>query len=258
MTKYAQEATEVLSWTPPSLASIPNPPVLLLKPGTRRERRIYSRMLVEEGLRLHSQAAFRDETIKGLKELWSPEIFAENEGRLKAYWDAFDQHQRDNEGAKDPSPFDHPDREPVEEMSRRITRAWAPLREMAADIISYNEDAPAVMVAILLAGWKNIDLPFLLVEGTVPLDRVEDLEARLEAVENDPEHRKIEGVQPGLAAMQLRAKCAERLFLTEAERKNSASPSLSISTPQPSTENGAVEEAGTSAASDISTETPAS
>lgn len=254
MTDVSYDAGERRWFIPPSLANLPSPPAFLLRPGTRRDRRAYSKMLVKEGLQLHRPAALRAETIKGLQALWSPEIFEEYEGRIKSYWDAADQHGKEYEGADVVPLFEHPDKEAMDDLSRRITDSWQPLRAMVADIISFNADSPTVLLSLLVDSWKGIDVPFSRAEGVVSLDTLEAVEDALLAIERKAIAEKIAGVGEGLAFLQLRAEASGLLFLTKEQEKNSASPSLSTSTPPNSMTDGKAEEPGSSTASEPSTE----
>ncbi|PZU59831.1 MAG: hypothetical protein DI547_04970 [Sphingobium sp.] len=213
-------------------------------------------MLVREGLRLHSQEDFRKETLLGLEALWSPEHFAEYEGRLRGYWDAFDQFQTEHAGTDDAPDFEHPDAGAVDDLTRRVTASWRPLRDLAADLIAFNADSPTIMLSVLVDGWKHLDVPFAREEGVVTLDKLEDVEDALLAVEREAMERKIEGVSPSLAWLQLRAEAGARLFLSRTEEKNSASPSLSPPTPSISLTDGPEIPDGTSTASETSTSTP--
>ena len=93
MTKYP---SKVGSWSNlrPTLTSIPVPPIFLLRPVTERDRRRLRKLAIREGLAKHSIADLRNETLAGLQDLWTQEVFAEQEGRLRAYWDAYDQYER--------------------------------------------------------------------------------------------------------------------------------------------------------------------
>ncbi|WP_164975647.1 hypothetical protein [Sphingobium fluviale] len=61
--------------------------------------------------------------LTGLQSLWSEDVFAAHEGRLRSYWDAYDQYEREMEGVDEPAPFEHPDTQQMIELSERITRA---------------------------------------------------------------------------------------------------------------------------------------
>jgi hypothetical protein len=226
MTSYPIEAAETVAFTPPSLRNLPTPPTFTLRPGTRRDKRLFERLLTEENLRSHDKHAVRDEMLKALKELWSEETFYAEEGRLKSYWDASDQFaELGGEGE-----FNHPDKAHVENLNERIVDAWPPLRKMVADIREVRSESPRHLLRIVLIGWTGIDLPFAREGGTVPVERIDDLEAAIGVLEAG--HKgAVEGVDPGVAFVQLCLEASKMLFLSEIERKNSVSPSPSTSTP---------------------------
>lgn len=251
------EATDILDFTPDSLANIVPKPVFRLKAGSRREREKYQHLVVSEGLRYHTQESLRAETLRGLQELWSPDVFAEQQGRLKAFWDAVEQHHKAIEGVEDPPAFEHPDMAAVQALTDEVTRAWPPLRTMGADNLTFTNNSPALMLSIILKGWSNFDCSFGMHGGVIPLDKIEELEEALQSAEQKASAEKIDGVgQPGTAFLQLCAAAGKRLWLSRSEEKNSSSPAPSAPT-QPPSETGGEEIAGTSKAQASSNETPA-
>jgi hypothetical protein len=100
----------------------------------------------------------------------------------------------------------------MEELFGRAREAWEPLRAMAADNIAFHADSPSIMLAVLLDGWSNLDVPYGRAAGIVTLDRLEQVEAALEAIERDPAYKDVEGIDPGLAWLQLCAEAARLLF----------------------------------------------
>ena len=258
MARFPLEASEIERFTPPSLANIPTPPVFLLRAGSRRDRRTYQRLLIEEGLTHHSQDKFRAETIRGLQALWSPEIYEQHVPRLKHFWEAIDQHAEAQKGKDTPDPFvfDPDEQSALAELNSRITKAWAPLRKLAADNILYSSEAPSVMLSILLVGWEHAQISYARADGRVSLDLLEELEDALADMEQ--QHAGIEGVgMPGTAFMQIATKATNRLFLDESMEKNSASPPPSSATPPDSKTDGKGKALGTSKASATSKTTPA-
>lgn len=253
------EASDILEFTPPSLANLPSPPVFLLKPGTRRDREQYPKRLRIEGYQIHSDAAMRLEAEHGLRELWDEETFNANIGRLYVYWNAIDAHAKEHEGNPAPPPleFDKVEQAEIEALIGRMTKAWEPLREMEADIIDFRNGSPVVMLSLVLIGWRNIDVSFAKAGGIVSLDKLEHVEKALRVIEADARAAKIEGIGlEGTAYLELCVAAGQRLFLSEAQEKNSSSPAQSPAIQPDSKENGQASESGKSKAPEPSPQTP--
>lgn len=257
MTRYPVEASEIQRYTPESLANLPSPPVFLIKPATRREKRLHQRLILESGLSRHTDASIREEMIRGLAELWSPDQFAEYEPRIRDYWNALDQWLA--RVAKLPPEerikevFEHPDQVAVDEVISRIYKIWQPLLVMVADNIEFREQAPMLTLSCMLTGWEHVGTPFVLTGNFVPLDTIEDIADWLGKLEAD--HQDIEGVQAsGTAFAQLTLETGKALMLSEEERKNFDSPS-----PTPSSQDSSIgEEATASSSKELATpDTPA-
>lgn len=252
MTKYPLEGGELVEFTPDSLTSIPVPPIFLLRPVTERDRRRLRKLAIREGLAKHSIADLRNETLAGLQDLWTQEVFAEQEGRLRAYWDAYDQYEKEMEGVEEPPSFEHPDIAMMVDLSERITRAWPPLLKMIADNNEYDETWPKLIASIVIAGWKNLDFRYERDEGVVLLDCLDRLGGKLSDL-----YQEIEGNDASnIPFIQLLTAAIKMFTTNKDEEKNSASPSKSSSTPPTSKGTGKVTKAGSSTAKS-SSETPA-
>ncbi|BBD98049.1 hypothetical protein SAMIE_1015500 [Sphingobium amiense] len=255
MASVPYEASEIERFTPASLAHLETPPVFRLRAATRRERRRYDRLMVEEGLRRHDKDAMRDEIIRGLRALSSDDEFERWEMLLRAHWEAadeFENEHRDLAPEKIPA-FVPPG--PSEDEIARVTRGvhenWGPLRKMAADNLIFNREAPALLISVILSGWSGLCTPFRSHEGTIPLDTIDALDKDLAKLEQDND------LSPGKAFVDLYVAATNRMFLSGDAEKNSSSPAPSPSDQQ-TTSHGAESPAGTSKASATSPETPAS
>lgn len=248
---YPASTREAEAFTPASLANMTSPPSFRIKPASEADKRALGKLLITENLRHHPAKAIREETLRGLRAGWSEDDYAANEGRIRAYWDAFDQHVEATSGEASPTPFEHEDSEAMEALSKQVFEAWPPLRGMAADNADYDATWPSVILSVMLTGWKNLDVKFRREARIIPLDTIALIRKQLDKLERE------EGAIEGVAFMQLCAKAAGLFGLTGDEEKNSASPSPSAKTPTTSTTDGP-ESAGTSStASASSTETPA-
>lgn len=217
------EGGELQRFTPPSLASLPTPPVFLLRAGTRRDRRTYSARLLDEGLTHHPQHRFRTETLHALEALWDAAAFEQHAPRLRQFWDAVDQHIAANEHREEPAEFayDPAELEAVNDLIRRCAEAWEPLRRLSRDNLLFSAEAPSVMLSIVLAGWEGVALSYGRADGAVPLDLLEQLEETLAQTERDAAKGDITGVgKPGTAFAELTTEASGRLFLSKADEKN--------------------------------------
>ncbi|EQA97277.1 hypothetical protein [Sphingobium sp. HDIP04] len=254
MASVPYEASEIHRFTPDALANIENPPVFRLRAVSRRERRRYDRLMIEEGLRLHDREAMRAETLRGLRALSSDDEFETWEPLLRQHWDARDEWEEEHRG----KPIDDipdftcpgPSDEEISTVTRGIHENWPPLRKLAADNVIFNREAPALLISVVLAGWSGIATPFSSREGVLSLDTVEALDADLTELE------KANGLPEGKAFVELYVEASNRMFLSKEAEKNSLSPPPSP-TDQPTSTTGTESQNGTSTASAISDETPA-
>lgn len=254
MASIPYEASEILRFTPASLAEIDTPPVFRLRAASRRERRRYDRLMIEEGLRRHDKEAMRAELLRGLRELSSDDEFETWEVLLRQHWDARDEFEEEH---KDTTLDEVPDFVPpgpsvdeISQVTRGIHENWPPLRKMAADNLIFNREAPALLISVMLSGWSGIGTTFVSREGAIPLDTIDQLDKDL--VQLEEEH----GLSPGKAFVELYIAATNRMFLSKEAEKNFSSPAPSP-TGQPISNSGAESTAGTSKASAISTSTPA-
>lgn len=255
MASVPHEASEIERFTPASLADIENPPSFRLRAASRRERRRYDRLLIEEGLRRHDKEDMREEMIRGLRALTSDEEYETWALNLRQHWDAVDAWEDEHKGmpADELPAFEAPgpDEAAIAKVTRGIHENWPPLRKMAADNLLFGREAPALLISIIVSGWSNLDTPFVSREGVLPLDTVDRIDADLAALE------KANGMDEGKAFVELYVAATGRMFLSEETEKNSSSPPPSP-TDQPTMKTGAVSVHGTSKALAISTKTPAS
>lgn len=222
------ESSETLDFTPEQLeAKMEKPPRFRLRAVEHREKRFFDRLMIEEGVRQHSTDAFRAEILRGLEATATPESAAELELRLKAFWEALDDHEK--EQAELPldqrKPFDHPDKARIEELGEKIADSWLPLRQMTADNADAAAMLPLIAVAIAVSGWSNLDARY---EKDRNFITIESATSVMEALRKlDETH----DVSPGLSWLKLTTKALGRIFLSKEQEKNSESPSPSSSLP---------------------------
>ena len=255
MASVPYEASETKRFTPASLANLESPPVFRLRAVSRRERRRYDRLMIEEGLRRHDKEAMRDELLRGMRALSSDDEFELWEAHLRLHWEARDEWEDEHKG----KPLDEipdfappgPSEDDIATVTRGIHENWPPLRKMAADNVIFNREAPALLLSVVVSGWSGIDTPFVSREGCIDLDTIDKLDADLSKLE--AQH----GLDQGKAFVELYVAATDRMFLSKDAEKNSSSPPPSP-TDQQTLSNGQESTTGTSKASATSDETQAS
>lgn len=218
------EASELEAFTPSVLNNLAVPPVFTLRPASGREWRKYQYIMRAEGLEYHDQEAFRAETLRALKALWSDDDYEPNASRLRNFWLLIDQN-----GNPDPV-----EAEAVNELTERLAREWRPLSAMAADNMRFVDESMKIAVSMFVVGWSGVGVPYGREAGRVPLEKIDQLEDWLLAQEKEAKANQVEGVdKPGTAFVQLCNSAYSRLHLTGQEEKNSESPP-----PAPQGQNG--------------------
>jgi hypothetical protein len=248
------EASHIKRFTPASLAEIEGAPVFLLKAGSRRDRLRHEEIMAEEHLNHYDQESIRAETLRGLEALWSPDDYEIWAPRLQMFWEARDQWVEENRDLEEKAPFEFTDFDPAEvrSLSSRVSENWPPLRKMAIANLKFDREFPKQIGSIILVGWSGIEAKFERADGLVSLDAIDLLERDLAKIEFE----RL-GTKSGAIFAELMLECANRLFLSASAEKNSASQPPSSTAP-PISNNGQELQAGTSKASEISPETPAS
>lgn len=249
------EASETLVYSPANLeAKMDVPPRFRLRAVSHREKRHFDRLLNEEGLRQHSTEAIRAEMLRGLVEVGTPETAAELEPRVKAFWEALDDHDKEQAElpAEERTAFDHPDLERIQQLGNEIAYVWKPLRKMTADNVDYLAMLPLISVAVAVQGWEGLEALFEKDRGFLTVECADAVRKALSDLD------EAHGIDAGLSWSQLYTKALSRIFLPKDQEKNSASPSPSSNPPSNTKTDGQVSPAGTSPASATLTETPAS
>lgn len=241
------EASETLVFTPPSIATAEGAPNFTLRAATTREKRFRRRLLAVEGLAYHSEEDLRAEILNALQtSLWGAEKFATHSQPLKDYWSTLDDFRNQRKDQPDLEwSYDPEIEKAVLKLLRDVEQVWKPLGEMKADNIDFNEIFAAATVAVIVQSWTGIDLKPDTDRGYLTVDCVDALAQRLSRFAQkhaDPQDK--DGVAGRLAWMELVNACSGRMALDEDEEKNSVSPSLSETSPAPSTETEILEADG--------------
>ncbi len=213
---------EIDGYTPPSLKDVSPRVVFRLRPATPRDKRAFNKLAMVEGLRAHDLDSLRRVQLSELKNLWSDEQYLINAPRLEAAWAAQDQ------GVD----VDADEIAAMSDLLDKLQRASRPLRQMIADNDAFEDDAPKIMLAILLDGWSGIDAVFRREEGAVTLDALDVAQEALILLEK-LNVGKVAGVLPGLGWAQLANHVLGAMGFTKADEGKSQSPSSS-----PSDQNG--------------------
>lgn len=251
------EASEVLAFTPASLAKFDGAPVFRLRASTTRDKRFHRRLLLEYGIRYHDRDAIRAEVIAGLESLWDADAFAQHSPVIKALWEARDDFEKQNADAiKKGEPelewsYDSQIEDAVDELVRKVSQEWKPLRVMIADNADYGAMSGALIVAVTVQTFTGLPVKALKDRGYTTVETAEAIETALSNLEN--EH----GVAEGTAWAELIIACSQRMYLDKEEAGNSASQSPSPTAPVPSSEMSTLAKDGKSPELELSSETPA-
>lgn len=245
------EGSEVLSFTPNSLKDLEGAPVFRLRASTSREKRFHRRLLLEQGIRYHDRDTIRAEVLSGLKELWDEDAFLQHSPVIKALWEARDDFELQLKD--DPNlewSYDAELENAVDELVRKVSQEWKPLRIMVADNADYGSLAAPLLVMVTVSGFAGLEVKALKDRGYLTLETVEAVEAALSALE------KRHGLVQGTAWAELTVACSQRMYLTEEEAGNSESPSPSETAPAPLSETNTSGKDGKSPELELSSETP--
>lgn len=228
------EASETLAFIPPSLREMPGAPTFTLRACTWREKRAARKLTESEGIEFHSTGALRAEARAGLKKLWA-ERADEFLPRVEAWWDANDAFDKEREGNPEALfEFDDDEAEAIRTLLDRLEKMHRPLATMIADNSDYIEMRYPVLVAIAVTSWTGLSTVREIEGGYLSLGCVMALLEELHAL------ARANGVTIGqVPFLELGSACHDRMYLSEAEAKNSAAPSPSETPPEVSTTTGA-------------------
>lgn len=248
---FPVEASDTLAFTPPSLAHLEKPPVFYLRAATMREKRFRMRLLREAMLETHDKRALREETLKGLRKVWTPAQFEEHSPRITEYWQEIDDFilQRQDDPDLELG-IEQEEVERIESLFREVARRHTPLARMHADNADYEDMLPVATIAVAVESWEGFDVTPDMDRGYLTLDCVNAIDEKLIDLRSNDGHR---GASARIAWLELYVAAEQRFSLSQEEAKNSESPSPSKTAPAPSSENGPKD--GTSPASAISKKT---
>lgn len=244
------EQSERVDFTPASLKDVPSAPVFVLRSPTRRDERHHRRLIREEGIVRHPEESIRAEIFTALKALWSPEDYDQHAPRIREYFEALDAYRL--QLADDPDlTFEWDGEEAIQRVVSDAVRTWPELRRMTADNAEANEMQAPLIAAVIVESWTGLATRRELDRGYLTTGCAESLIADLGAFEkaNEKKHK----LKAGTAALELFVAAMNRLYLSDEEVGNSASPSPS---PSPPTSSPAKKGRGRSKASASSPATP--
>lgn len=246
------EASEELAFTPASLAKIEGAPVFYFRTATHREKKFHRRLLREEGIEYHPADVVREEMLKGLEMLWTPEHNAQYTPILKEYWQALDDYALQlKDDPKLVWEFDLAVQDACDNLVRGISQQWKPVGRMLADNAEVQDMGVNLYGLVMIKAWKGLDVTRDLDRGYITYDCLEALKAALQKFEKA---NPREGFEPGLAWKEVLLAANACMTLSREEAKNFVSPSPSKDPQSPSNESS---EAGTSQASALSVTKPA-
>lgn len=263
-TTYPLEAGE-RAFVPASLAHLKNPPTFILRDGTPREKAEHLSILRLDKKRHHSTEAMRDALFEGLAQLSTPEEFGEWEPRIREFFDAADQHDKELSEAIAALPEDATDEDraslPTFEFEGKaevlacidgVQSEYQKCLILDNDNMRFRMAQPHAIAAVVIVDVHNLDVDlvrdrqgkYLTMDCAMEVAEALVLAAAKERVASPP-----------LAVAELNEECQLSLFLGKRRAKNSASPVPSDPAPDHSkTGTGATD--GKSKASGTSAKTP--
>lgn len=207
-------------FTPRSLENVVPKPIFRFRPATVRDQKRFGHLLALDGLRLFPNEAIRAAMLRVLEENWSKDVFERERKRLMNIWEKIDQDIT----------VDPKEQEALAELTVRCVECSPLLRQMDADNRRFGDEAPGVALSMFVAGWKNVDAPFALEAGRVSYESLFELQKAIKVLETRAKDEKVEGVNPGLAYVELGIHAFNLLNLNQDEEKNSSAPSPSSET----------------------------
>lgn len=224
------EASDLLAFTPPSLAEIEGAPVFMLLAPTHREKKHRRRMLIENQVKHHTQDAIQAEVLKAVESTF-PDLYEKYSGVIEAYWQA--KKDFDLQAKTEPDlvwQYDEEVEDRIKKLFEAATQSWPPLGEMMADNVEYGEFAVVSLICCTVKSWTGLETRRDIRRGYLTIDCAESLDQELAAYE------AAHGLEPvGMAAVELMNACHARWNLDKDKEKNSVSPPPSETTPPIST-----------------------
>lgn len=211
------ERSETQDFIPESLLPMgDDAPVFRLKAPSERCRRRFRQICGDDGLTLYDNEDFNAEKLKAIDLYWEADVAVQY--RLK-FVEIIEKAKQGIELAPEELAW-------VNDLEEQLFEAHKPLRVMRRKTGEFNEFAPRYALAVYLAGWRNIDVPFRLDAGVIHSESIEALSKALSKL--GAKHTPGANSTPFL---ELYVAAAARLSLTQDDEKNS--PSLPpITSPQ--------------------------
>lgn len=222
---YPYEKGEAERFIPTAFADMKNPPTFWLRTGSPREKRRQRRMMDEEGLRTHSEAAMQAELLKGMAALFSTDDYALWSGKVQGYWAAGEGFAEEYKDAKpDEVPeFVFEDEALILEVLNQIGKDWRPYRILVADNREANRTIADVFNCCVIERYENIDVPMDRMGKYITLDCAMEVGDELDQMA----HKAELDDNAANPRVELNSKCIQKLFLTKDQEKNSELPQQS-------------------------------
>lgn len=228
-------------FTPDCLKDDDNPPVFVLRHTRRRYRNALRDMAIREGLRTHSTEKIRQVSLAEIERGWQGEAMPQTIATVRSYYAACDdldqrfsdwreecralraKAEADGETLADEAlpaepviDFDKDDTARVEALLDEVSAISEKLRNMAADVYSYNSSIPNMMLRILLIS-TSLDVRIERQRGVLTDDCAEDVFEALAQWCADHGH---DDITAELANAELLTETIKGLAMGEVTRKN--------------------------------------
>ncbi len=233
-------------FTPACMAEIEGAPAFTFRHATKLDKHRYHNLVIEEGLRYHSEAERREAIIEALRTDFYSEGMDHNITRLEAYWHALDELKaarnewlkqvvaimaevKEGEEKPDlpPEPvIDFPAEEipALDEIVEEVRAHSAAVRKMESQNHWHGVMMPRLLLRMFLTG-TSLPVKLRKADGILTGETAEAVIEELAQAARDL------GVSDDDAVSELQAKAMLSYTLSESEEKNSSSPRSDTTSP---------------------------
>lgn len=216
------ESSEVEDFTPQSLkdAMGDDAPVFRLKAPSERCVRRFRQLIGDDGLEFYTDADFAAEKLRAIDLYWDEQTAASYKG----------QFQTIQEKLKQVIDLTAEELEWSNQLDEQLFEVHRPLNVMARKTGEFQRMSPRYALAVYLAGWTGLKVPFRMEGGVIPDATIAALEREVGRL--GKEHCPESASRPYL---ELYLATGSRLNLNADEEKNSPAPSQPSSSQDAST-----------------------
>lgn len=224
------ERTSIEVFIPDSLKDLDPKPHFRIRPLTSRERRQITMMVSLSEAKSFSIEEIRDETIKGIKQLYDEAEAAEKIGTLTEYWETGEQYRQ---AAQSDPDVEFPISEEEEIVALKIvadvTKEHRPLKKMGISNRDHLYVSSMAEVAVSIVSFSNIDMELKESDKEDGFFTIAFVERMLPKLFDLAAKVGLRGDDKVQVWSELRNYCAGRLVINKDTVKNSDAPAPSDS-----------------------------